>query len=293
MPVKQWNTDPDQNNRASPLGAPENMAPSGVNNTIRQIMADVATWYKFLTPAVEAASTNGRAYEITTGDGSTDAAAGDVLFVRLARASTVVNPTLAVNGGSDWNIRSGDGGAIGAGGLKAGVPYLLYATGNQYRVLNMSLTQQYTEDTLQVRKLRNGTPTLELSSAGQLDLKTNASTVNLRVTSSGDMHVEGGITMESSVISSDEREKEDIGGLADAADILKYIDPATFRYKGKAHRHIGFIAQHIDAVDPRLIKRYPNREGELRLGIRTTGLLAVLWQQVKVLQARVAELERA
>ena len=41
MSVEDWSTTADNNNSASPNGAPEGMLPSGVNNTIRQVMADV------------------------------------------------------------------------------------------------------------------------------------------------------------------------------------------------------------------------------------------------------------
>ena len=41
MPITSWSTTAASNNSASPNGAPEGMAPSGVNDTIRQNMADV------------------------------------------------------------------------------------------------------------------------------------------------------------------------------------------------------------------------------------------------------------
>ena len=43
MSIASWSTNAALNNSASPNGAPEGMAPSGVNDTIRQIMADVKT----------------------------------------------------------------------------------------------------------------------------------------------------------------------------------------------------------------------------------------------------------
>lgn len=45
MPVSSWSTTPASNNSAPPNGAPEGMAPSAVNDTMRQIMADVRTFY--------------------------------------------------------------------------------------------------------------------------------------------------------------------------------------------------------------------------------------------------------
>src|SRR3990167_15150 len=53
MGVESWSTTAASNNSASPNGAPEGMAPSGVNDTIRQNMASVRTflenaqWFNF------------------------------------------------------------------------------------------------------------------------------------------------------------------------------------------------------------------------------------------------------
>lgn len=46
MGIQSYSTTAASNNSASPNGAPEGMAPSGVNDTIRQIMADIRTWYE-------------------------------------------------------------------------------------------------------------------------------------------------------------------------------------------------------------------------------------------------------
>lgn len=44
--ISTWSTTAASNNSASPDGAPEGMAPSGVNNTIRENMAQVRAWYE-------------------------------------------------------------------------------------------------------------------------------------------------------------------------------------------------------------------------------------------------------
>lgn len=46
MGIESWSTTAGSNNSASPNGAPEGMAPSGVNDTIRQVMASVRSWYE-------------------------------------------------------------------------------------------------------------------------------------------------------------------------------------------------------------------------------------------------------
>ena len=46
MGVQSYSTTASDNNDSPPNGAPENMAPSAVNDTIRQIMADIRSWYE-------------------------------------------------------------------------------------------------------------------------------------------------------------------------------------------------------------------------------------------------------
>ena len=46
MGIEAWSTTAGNNNSAAPNGAPEGMPFSGVNDVIRQIMADVRSWYQ-------------------------------------------------------------------------------------------------------------------------------------------------------------------------------------------------------------------------------------------------------
>jgi hypothetical protein len=46
MAIKTYSTTPANNNLAPPNGFPEGMAPSDVNNSARQVMADVRSWYE-------------------------------------------------------------------------------------------------------------------------------------------------------------------------------------------------------------------------------------------------------
>jgi len=45
MTIADWSTTAADNNAAPPNGWPEGMLPSAVNNTGRQMMADIKTWY--------------------------------------------------------------------------------------------------------------------------------------------------------------------------------------------------------------------------------------------------------
>jgi len=44
--IKNWSTTAGNNNSAPPNGAPEGWAPSAVNDTVRQIMAEIRAWYE-------------------------------------------------------------------------------------------------------------------------------------------------------------------------------------------------------------------------------------------------------
>lgn len=44
--IKAYSSTPASNSSAAPNGAPEGMAPSGVNDTMRQIMAEIRRWYE-------------------------------------------------------------------------------------------------------------------------------------------------------------------------------------------------------------------------------------------------------
>jgi hypothetical protein len=68
--ISTWSSTAANNNNASPAGAPEGMAPSGVNNTIRENMAQVRTWY--VEPEW---IDDGRTY--TRSDGNTVTVAGE------------------------------------------------------------------------------------------------------------------------------------------------------------------------------------------------------------------------
>lgn len=46
MAIKNWSTTAADNDSAAPNGFPENMAPSGLNDSARQVMADVRSWYE-------------------------------------------------------------------------------------------------------------------------------------------------------------------------------------------------------------------------------------------------------
>lgn len=63
IPASTWSQTDASNTTASPDGAPENMAPSGVNDTIRMMMGAVKRWFAWSIPATTAGTTT--AYTLT------------------------------------------------------------------------------------------------------------------------------------------------------------------------------------------------------------------------------------
>lgn len=73
--VSEWNTSAGLNNSAPPNGAPEGMAPSGVNDVIRENMAALARWYSDSDGTLESTGSS-NTYTLTTN--STHTALNDI-----------------------------------------------------------------------------------------------------------------------------------------------------------------------------------------------------------------------
>lgn len=108
--LKDWDTTPANNNSSPPLGWPENMNPSAVNNTARQDRASVREWYEDaewieLGDSVE--STSGSQI-VFTGDKSatyrvgravrSDGTRGTITAVSVATNTTVTVDNITFSG---------------------------------------------------------------------------------------------------------------------------------------------------------------------------------------------------
>lgn len=95
IPASNWNSTDAGNTDAAPDGAPEGMAPSGVNNVLRAHQGAVKRWYKWSTPATTGGSST--AYTLTY-----DVAPGALVdgMTHLVQFNAVNGnaPTLNVNG---------------------------------------------------------------------------------------------------------------------------------------------------------------------------------------------------
>lgn len=107
------------NNSAAPDGAPENMAPSGVNDTIRKLMANIAEF-------VIAPTAGGTADALTVTPTNAVAAVvnGMIMFVRAAAANATTTPTFAPSGLTARTITKQGGAALVVGDI-AGAGHVL------------------------------------------------------------------------------------------------------------------------------------------------------------------------
>lgn len=94
--ISTYSATAASNNSASPNGFPEGMAPSGLNDSAREVMAALAKWYAALKGAlVTTGSSN--AYVLTTGSAHASLAAIGLIVFRVNFSNTATC-TLAVDG---------------------------------------------------------------------------------------------------------------------------------------------------------------------------------------------------
>jgi len=134
--VKTWNTSAASNNSASPDGAPEGMAPSGLNDTIRENMSAVARWY---------GDTNGSLD--TTGSSNAYLLAPNATYAAYARGdSFAVEANHTNTGAATLNVSSlgakaivlTNGEALTGDEIQSGGIYFLHYDGTSFQILNPS-----------------------------------------------------------------------------------------------------------------------------------------------------------
>lgn len=134
--VSQWSTTASSNNSASPNGAPEGMAPSGVNNVIRENMAAIAKWYSDSDGTLQSTGSSS-AYVLTTN--STHAALADMpLVVFRANHASTGSSTLAVDGLTAKSIKKYHDVNLVAGDIETGqIVIVVYnATSDVYELIS-------------------------------------------------------------------------------------------------------------------------------------------------------------
>jgi hypothetical protein len=94
IPASTWSETDGSNNTASPEGAPEGMAPGGLNNTMRMMMGAVKRWFDWTIPKTTAGTTT--AYTLSYSVAPTALVDGMSHLV-LFNAACGASPTLNVN----------------------------------------------------------------------------------------------------------------------------------------------------------------------------------------------------
>ena len=113
--ISQWSTSAASNNSAPPNGAPEGMAPSTVNDVIREVMAAVSRWYEDAQGGLVSSGT-GAAYTLTSN--STHAALAD-------QSVLVFRAHLANTGAATLNVDSLGAKAIQSGGAAIAANHII------------------------------------------------------------------------------------------------------------------------------------------------------------------------
>jgi hypothetical protein len=136
-----WNESDASNNTAAPDGAPEGMAPSGVNDVIRADRGAIKRWYNWSIPKVTGGSST--AFTLTYGVAPTALADGMTHLVQFNQACGA-SPTLNVNllgaipihkySAGSWGVLSAnnvttDMVALVTYNLAAGAYRILYSSG--------------------------------------------------------------------------------------------------------------------------------------------------------------------
>lgn len=124
MPVTSWSTSPSSNNSAPPNGWPEGMAAAAVNDTARQMMADLVI--EFQRNPVKVLGTVAGTNTITAvmTPALTAYSAGMLVVFTPANSCTGAT-TLNINSLGALDVQKGNAAALVSGDLVAGIPALL------------------------------------------------------------------------------------------------------------------------------------------------------------------------
>lgn len=124
----------------------------------------------------------------------------------------------------------------------------------------------------------------------QLDFYVNGNN-KARLEADGDLQVAGDVVAASTAFS-DERLKENIKPIEKPLEAIQKLNGVTYDWKANGKSSIGVIAQDVQKVFPELVKEVQPLEGdEKRLTVNYDGLIGVLIESIKELQAEVENLK--
>lgn len=129
--VQSWSGTAASNNSASPDGWPENMAPSGINNSARENMAAIARWFKDSNGSLTSGGSS-NAYTLSPNRTISAYAAG-VDFLFTANHANTGAATLNVSSLGAKDIRDRNGSALVGAEISSGaMVYVSYDASNGY-----------------------------------------------------------------------------------------------------------------------------------------------------------------
>ena len=138
--IKDYSVTADDNNSASPNGMPENMAPSGVNNSWRESFARVKRWYEDIN-GTKSTTGSSNAYVLAAARTVTAYAQGDAYLFRANHTNTGA-ATLNVDSVGAVAIVNNTQSALAAGQIQSGGMYLVAydATNSKFQLVGASAT---------------------------------------------------------------------------------------------------------------------------------------------------------
>lgn len=173
MPVTSWSTSPSSNNAAPPNGWPEGMAAAAVNDTARQMMADLVREFQVNAVKVLASVAGTNTITGSMTPDLTSYSNGMMVIFTPANNSTGA-ATINIDSLGAKNIVKGDGTALESGDLQASTVHFLIYDGTNFVLLNpLSFN------------LVNGTLSGTLSVTGALTLNGSLTTDNTTADETG------------------------------------------------------------------------------------------------------------
>ena len=138
--IKDYSVTADDNNATSPAGMPENMAPSGVNNSWRESFARVKRWYEDIN-GTKSTTGSSNAYVLAAARTVTAYAQGDAYMFRANHANTAA-VTLNVDSVGAVAIVNNTQSALAAGQIQSGGMYLVAydASNSKFQLVGASAT---------------------------------------------------------------------------------------------------------------------------------------------------------
>jgi hypothetical protein len=173
MPVTSWSTSPSSNNAAPPNGWPEGMAAAAVNDTARQMMADLVREFQVNAVKVLASVAGTNTITGTMTPDLTSYSTGMLVFFTPANNSSGA-VTINIDALGAKSIVRGDGTALESGDLQASTIHAILYDGTNFVLLNpLSFS------------LVNGTLSGTLSVTGALTLNGALTTDNTTADEAG------------------------------------------------------------------------------------------------------------